>query len=62
MKFQYFIPYLSFLVPTLICTVFMIPRDWKVILGFGCCLLGMSASYFFGIRKVLLDLAGSLAG
>ena len=60
MKLQYFIPYLCFFVPTVVCTIFMIPRDWRMILGFSCCLAGMTATYFFGIRNVVHDLAGSM--
>jgi hypothetical protein len=59
-KWQYFIPYLFFFVPTVACTIFMIPRDWRMILGFSCCLAGMTAAYFFGIRNAVLDLAGGM--
>ena len=50
MKTLYFIPLISFLVPTIIATCFMIPRERKMIISFSICLISMALTYFAGIH------------
>jgi hypothetical protein len=56
MKFKYFIPLISFLVPTIIATIFAIPRERSIIIEFSICLLFFCVIYFSGIRGVIRDM------
>jgi amino acid transporter len=55
MKFKYFIPLISFLIPTIIMTIFMIPGELSIIIEFSICLLFFCVIYFLGIRGVIRD-------
>lgn len=56
MKFAYFIPIISFMIPTIISTCFMIPRERKMVVSFSVCLFFMALTYLYGIQTVVQDL------